>query len=124
MMPAISALSSAKAGMPADEPARMKRSRSRSTTALRNRPLRRFDAADRVALGAVAGDAARRVDRRAVGDVRLGVLSVVQGGLCPGRGRDDQCRHEGEARNLKESTHRPPPFLAPQVTAPPRPWTS
>ena len=42
MMPAISALSSAKGGMPAGEPARMKRSRSRSMTALRNVPLRRL----------------------------------------------------------------------------------
>ena len=75
-------------------------------TALRNLPLRRFDAADRVALRAVAGDASRGVDLGAVGDVRLGVLAVVQGGLRPGRRHARQCRHESEARNLKESTHQ------------------
>ena len=42
MMPAISALSSTNAGMPAGEPALMKRSRSRSMTAFRNVPLRRL----------------------------------------------------------------------------------
>src|SRR5882672_5911246 len=42
MVPAMSAASSANAGMPAVDPFLMKRSRSRSMTAFRNVPLRRF----------------------------------------------------------------------------------
>ena len=81
MMPAISALSSANAGMPAGDPALMKRSRSRSVTALRNLPLRRLTPPIASPCAPWQVTHLRRVQRRAVRDVRVGILAVVQRGL-------------------------------------------
>ncbi len=66
------------------------------------RPAAQVDAADRVALRAVAGDAPGCVQRRPVRNVRVGILAVVQRSLGFGRGRrqadpDHQTSDDGPA---------------------------
>ena len=78
------------------------------------RAAAQVDPADRIALRAVTGDALRRVQRRPVGDIRVGILAVVQRGLGlrPGGSQADRPQHHRQHHGRRASTHGSPSLSA------------